>query len=119
MTGVRHTRINGCILVTASAPPLTAAQPCNFPTAVSSESGRNTLLEIQPATRPARHRFGLKHGALFFFDREQPADVEFETPLATGAIRGTEFFLAAADDDSTTQLAMLDGAVELKTETNN
>src|ERR1035441_7801891 len=66
---------------------------------------------------PARHRFGLKHGAFFFLDREQPADVEFETPLATGAIRGTEFFLAVARADSTTRLALLDGAVELKTET--
>ncbi len=76
---------------------------------------QSTILEIQPPTRPARHRFGLKHGALFFLDRERPADVEFETPLATGAIRGTEFFLAAAEADGTTRLALLDGAVVLQT----
>jgi hypothetical protein len=78
---------------------------------------QSTILEIQPPTQPARHRFGLKHGALFFLDREQPADVEFETPLATGAIRGTEFFLAAAEADGTTRLALLDGAVDLETAT--
>ena len=78
---------------------------------------QSTLLEIQPPTRPARHRFSLKRGALFFLDREQPADVEFETPLATGAIRGTEFFLAVAEADASTELALLDGAVDLKTST--
>ena len=77
--------------------------------------GPATILEIQPPTPPARHRFGLKRGELFFLDREQPADVEFETPLATGAIRGTEFFLAVAEADFSTRLALLDGAVELKT----
>jgi len=76
---------------------------------------QSTLLEIQPPTSPARHRFGLKRGALFFLDREQPENVEFETPLATGAIRGTEFFLDVAETNSATRLALLDGAVDLKT----
>ena len=76
--------------------------------------GQSSILEIQPPTQPARHRFGLKHGALFFLDREQPADVEFETPLATAAIRGTEFFLEVAEADAATRLALLDGAVDLK-----
>jgi len=76
---------------------------------------QSTILEIQPPSQPARHRFGLKRGALFFLDREQPADVEFETPLATGAIRGTEFLLEVADTDAATRLVLLDGAVDLKT----
>jgi len=75
----------------------------------------STILEIQPPTQPARHRFGLKRGALFFLDRERPADIEFETPLATGAIRGTEFSLAVAEADAATRLALFDGAVELAT----
>ena len=41
----------------------------------------STILEIQPPAPPARHRFGLKRGALFFLDREQPADIEFETRM--------------------------------------
>ena len=76
---------------------------------------QSTLIEIQPPMPPARRRFGLKHGALYFLNREQPAAVEFETPLATGAIRGTEFLLTVTAADSTTLLALLDGAVELHT----
>jgi Flp pilus assembly protein TadD len=74
-----------------------------------------TMIEIRPPTPPARHRFNLRRGALFFLDREKPADVEFETPLTSGAIRGTEFFLSVAETNQTTFLAMLDGAVELST----
>lgn len=77
--------------------------------------GPSTIIEIQPPTEPARHRFNLRRGALFFFDREKPSDVEFETPLATGAIRGTEFFLAVDPSNAATRLALLDGAVILKT----
>jgi len=72
-----------------------------------------TIIEIRPPTPPARHRFGLKRGGLFFLDREKPADVEFETPLTSGAIRGTEFVLTVSDADQATYLAMLDGRVEL------
>ncbi len=79
----------------------------------------STILEIEPPTAPARHRFGLKRGALFFFDREQPADVEFETPLTTGAIRGTEFLLTVVETDATTRLALLDGAVSLNANGSN
>lgn len=74
-----------------------------------------TTIEIRPPTPPARHRFSLRRGALFFLDREKPADVEFETPLTTGAIRGTEFFLSVTGTNQATFLAMIDGAVELAT----
>jgi hypothetical protein len=77
--------------------------------------GESTLLEIEPPAQPARHRFGLKRGALYFFDREKPADVEFDTPLAAGAIRGTEFLLTVAEADNATRLALFEGAVELTT----
>jgi len=73
----------------------------------------NTILEIQPPQPPAQHRFSLKRGMLYFLDREQPADVEFETPLTTGAIRGTEFLLAVAETDATSRLTMFDGEVNL------
>ncbi|HWY29189.1 MAG TPA: FecR domain-containing protein, partial [Candidatus Acidoferrum sp.] len=73
----------------------------------------NTILEIQPPQPPAQHRFSLKRGMLYFFDREQPADIEFETPLTTGAIRGTEFLLAVAGTDGTSRLTMFDGEVNL------
>ncbi|MFN0066324.1 MAG: FecR domain-containing protein, partial [Limisphaerales bacterium] len=72
-----------------------------------------TTLEILPPRRAsALRRFRLELGRLFFLHRERPADVEFETPLVTGAIRGTEFVLAAPDA-ATTTLDLLDGALEL------
>lgn len=72
-----------------------------------------TALQILPPRSPsALRRFRLELGRLFFFHRERPADIEFETPLVTGAIRGTEFVLAVPDA-GTTSLDLLDGAVEL------
>lgn len=73
----------------------------------------STTLEIQPPRRTEKRRFRLLGGLLFFFNREQPADVEFETPVVSGAIRGTEFVLEAAEADGTTRLVLLDGLVEL------
>jgi Flp pilus assembly protein TadD len=52
-----------------------------------------TTLEILLPRRAEKKRFGLPGGSIFFFNREKPADVEFDTPLAAGAIRGTEFLL--------------------------
>ena len=72
-----------------------------------------TTLEILPPRNAEKKRFGLPRGALYFFNREQPADVEFDTPLAAGAIRGTEFLLEVADN-SATHLALIDGLVSLK-----
>jgi len=77
-----------------------------------------TVLEIRPsAAASARKRFKLQRGSIFFLDREKPGDIEFETPLATGAIRGTEFMLTVSDADGTTLLALFDGVVELKSAT--
>ena len=73
-----------------------------------------TTLEILPPRNAEKKRFGLSRGALYFFNREKPADVEFDTPLAAGAIRGTEFLLAVAAD-SAVQLALIDGLVSLQT----
>jgi Flp pilus assembly protein TadD len=76
-----------------------------------------TTLEILPARHAEKRRFGLPGGSLFFFNREKPADVEFDTPLAAGAIRGTEFLLETADTGTSVRLALLDGLVTLTTRT--
>lgn len=74
--------------------------------------GPSSLLEIQSARHPeGQTRFWLRIGRLFFLNRERPSDIEFETPLTAGAIRGTEFVLIVAQES--TFLAMLDGAVRL------
>lgn len=72
-----------------------------------------TSLEIQPpAAAGAKPQLDLKSGASYFFSREQPASIQFRTPVASGAIRGTEFHLAVAEDGRTV-LALLDGEVVL------
>jgi tetratricopeptide (TPR) repeat protein len=74
-----------------------------------------TTLEILPPRRGEKRRFGLPWGSLFFFNREKPADVEFDTPLAVGAIRGTEFLLEVAEGKPFMRLALIDGLVALQT----
>ena len=67
---------------------------------------------LPPQDKDRKPLLDLKTGSLYFFSREKPADVEFRTPTVVGAIRGTEFLLAAAEDGET-RLALLDGAVDL------
>jgi Flp pilus assembly protein TadD len=72
-----------------------------------------TTLEIQQAPRPgANAMLNVDSGTAYFFNRDRPLDTQFRTPSASGAIRGTEFNLAVADD-GTMKLALLDGQVEL------
>lgn len=75
-----------------------------------------TTLEIQPPRTVEKHRFRLWEGILFFLNRERPSDVEFETPITTGAIRGTEFVLDADPADGATHLALIEGKVRLSGE---
>ena len=72
-----------------------------------------TTLEVRPPQAAgASAGFEMKSGAGYFFNRERPGSVEFRTPLASGAIRGTEFNLLVAENGRT-ELALLDGLVEL------
>ncbi len=78
--------------------------------------GELTTLELLPPRNAEKKRFSLLRGAVYFFNREKPADVEFDTPLAAGAIRGTEFLLEA-DDQRGVHLALIDGLISLKSAT--
>jgi tetratricopeptide (TPR) repeat protein len=72
-----------------------------------------TSMEIQPPAKPgAKPELELKSGANYFFSREKPEDIQFRTPVASGAIRGTEFNLKVAEDGRT-ELALLHGEVAL------
>jgi Flp pilus assembly protein TadD len=77
----------------------------------------HTTLEILPPRGAEKRRFGLPGGSIFFFNREKPADVEFDTPIAAGAIRGTEFLLEVAEPNPALRLALIDGRVALRTAT--
>jgi len=73
-----------------------------------------TSLELAaPEQAGGKSQLDLKSGAAYLFSREKPMDIQFRTPVASGAIRGTEFNLAVAEDGRT-ELTLLDGEVDLK-----
>ena len=74
-----------------------------------------TSMEIQPPEKAGdKPQLDLKSGATYFFSREKPTEVQFRTPVASGAIRGTEFNLAVDDkDNGRTVLSLIDGEVDL------
>ncbi|MEN9677047.1 MAG: hypothetical protein RIS76_2943 [Verrucomicrobiota bacterium] len=75
----------------------------------------NTLVELRaPSGAGARRNLFLRSGAAYFLNRERPMDIEFGTPLASGAIRGTEFLLEASGPEGATLLALFDGAVDVQ-----
>jgi tetratricopeptide (TPR) repeat protein len=72
-----------------------------------------TSMEIQPPDKAgAKPQLELKSGATYFFSRERPEEIQFRTPVASGAIRGTEFNLAVAEDGRTV-VSLIDGEVQL------
>ncbi|MGD1084593.1 MAG: TonB-dependent receptor, partial [Verrucomicrobiota bacterium] len=75
-----------------------------------------TTLEIKPPQQ-ADHNdvIDVKSGATYFFNRDKPQETQFQTPSASGAIRGTEFNLVVKEDGAT-ELTLLDGQVNLTNE---
>jgi tetratricopeptide (TPR) repeat protein len=73
----------------------------------------STTLDIKPPQQ-ADHNdvIEVKSGATYFFNRDKPQETQFQTPSASGAIRGTEFVLVVKEDGST-EVTMLDGQVDL------
>jgi outer membrane receptor protein involved in Fe transport len=73
-----------------------------------------TSLELQPPPAGGdKPQLELKSGATYFFSRERPGEIHFQTPVASGAIRGTEFHLGV-EEDGRSVLALLDGEVALQ-----
>ena len=72
-----------------------------------------TTLLIQPPSAPGKaSELNVQKGGAYFYSRERPTEMKFQTPLVSGAIRGTEFNLAVADDGRTV-VSLLDGEVAL------
>src|SRR3954469_10635177 len=72
----------------------------------------STIRFPEPASPRKRFLVNLLRGAAYFFHRERPVETDFETPLVSGAIRGTEFNLAVAENGRTV-ITLIDGEVEL------
>lgn len=76
--------------------------------------GDLTTLEIRPPTLPGRRMMlDLKAGKSYLFNREKPTELQFRTPLASGAIRGTEFELSVDEATGRTVLTLIEGEVLL------
>lgn len=74
---------------------------------------QESRIEVRPSeSESSTKSLLLRLGELFFLDREQPSRIRVETPTTTSAIRGTEFLLAVAADEASTELSLLDGEVE-------
>jgi cytochrome c-type biogenesis protein CcmH/NrfG len=72
-----------------------------------------TTLQIRsPSGADKQAALDLENGAAYFFSRERPTEMEFRTPLASGAIRGTEFNLVVADNGRS-EVTLIDGEVAL------
>ncbi len=71
-----------------------------------------TVLQIRPQVDGQGSLLDLQAGSSYFFNRSKPSSLQFHTPLISGAIRGTEFNLAA-DADGRTTVALIEGEVAL------
>ncbi|MCI0534247.1 MAG: FecR domain-containing protein, partial [Verrucomicrobiales bacterium] len=74
-----------------------------------------TVVIEKPGTQNAKSLLDIKSGSVYFFSREKPEDIQFRTPVVAGAIRGTEFTVDA-DETGKTEIALLDGEIEVKNE---
>lgn len=75
-----------------------------------------STIEIQPPTQSSPKKvLNFRSGAAYFFNREDPGTTTFQTPTASGAVRGTEFHVEVAED-GTTVVTLLDGEVDLTNE---
>src|SRR5437879_8993725 len=71
-----------------------------------------TRVTAKPCHKPQPD---LRSGATYGTSREKPTEIQFRAPVASGAIRGTEFNLEVAEDGRTI-LSLLDGEVDLSNE---
>ncbi len=72
-----------------------------------------TTIRLKPPVGPQKKpEAELEKGELYFFGRSKEDELQFVTPTANGAIRGTEFSLNVAEN-GTTVLTLIDGVVRL------
>ena len=73
-----------------------------------------TTVEIKPPAKPKDNNvIDIKAGATYFFNRDKPQATQFQTPAASGAIRGTEF-LVQVGTDGTSRVSLFNGEVDLE-----
>ena len=76
--------------------------------------GPQGYLRIRPEERK-RSAMDLIKGLFYFFHRDNPGEFDFQTPIVSAVVRGTEFNIEVIENGPTT-ITVLDGDVEM---TNN
>lgn len=69
-------------------------------------------IEIQPDAGSNSVQMEIQGGGLYFFNREKPVEQKFKTPVASGAILGTEFAVRVAPNGDT-RVSLLEGRIDL------
>lgn len=75
-----------------------------------------SLIEI-PSPTPTKPKFGFKllQGLIYFFHRDTPGELEFQTPRISAIVKGTEFAVRVSPD-GTTRVSVFDGSVAMQEE---
>lgn len=72
-----------------------------------------TTVEIQkPTTTVSKATLSIQVGAAYFFGRGQPGEINVRTPMATSAIRGTEFNVQV-DSNGATVFTVIEGGMDV------
>lgn len=72
-----------------------------------------TTIEVLPAdAATGKARLNLRQGAFYFFHRNQPREIEIETPFAVAGVLGTEFHVAV-DAAGQTTFSVFDGQLSV------
>jgi len=66
------------------------------------------------STPKKRAGFSFMKGLFYFFHRDNPDELDLETPTVSAVVRGTEFNLRVAERDGATVLSLLDGRVVIE-----
>lgn len=76
------------------------------------QMGPNSHLTVLPP-RSDHNSFKLLQGIFSFFHRDEPTEVEIESPVVAMTIRGTEFQVSVDSVTGATQVQLFDGQVEM------
>ena len=84
-----------------------------LPSQVVLRLTEHSSIEIRPPEASGeKTQLRMNSGGAYFFGRGKPGEIDIRTPMASGAIRGTEF-LIRVDAQSGTQFTLLEGAMDV------
>ena len=66
-----------------------------------------------PGPKGGQYQVDVREGGFYLLNREKSSETKFKTPVASGAILGTEFAILVAHDGST-RVSLLEGRVDLE-----